>query len=40
MTYNVGVLCAVVAGVVVGELLLGRFAPPSPGWQDGACHDG
>ncbi|KAJ6109857.1 copper transporter crmD [Penicillium sp. IBT 16267x] len=40
MTYNVGVLCAVVAGVVVGELFLGRFSPPSPGWQDGACHDG
>ncbi|KAJ5652250.1 copper transporter crmD [Penicillium longicatenatum] len=40
MTYNVGILCAVLAGIVVGELLLGRFSTPSPGWQDGACHDG
>ncbi|KAJ5645842.1 copper transporter crmD [Penicillium lividum] len=39
MTFNVGVLCAVIVGVVVGELFLGRFSPPSPGWQDGACHN-
>ncbi|KAK9850420.1 hypothetical protein MYU51_012417 [Penicillium brevicompactum] len=40
MTYNIGVLCAVLAGVVVSELFLGRFSPTSSGWQDGACHDG
>ncbi|KAJ5307413.1 copper transporter crmD [Penicillium atrosanguineum] len=39
MTYNVGVLCAVFAAIVVGELFLGRFSRPSPGWQDGACHE-
>ncbi|PKX88816.1 putative copper transporter crmD [Aspergillus novofumigatus IBT 16806] len=39
MTFNVGVFCAVVGGIVVGELLLGRYAQPSSGWQDGACHD-
>ncbi|KAJ5758449.1 copper transporter crmD [Penicillium odoratum] len=39
MTFNVGVLCAVIVGMVVGELFLGRFSPPSPGWQDGACHN-
>ncbi|KAL5693156.1 hypothetical protein V6000_003501 [Aspergillus fumigatus] len=38
MTFNVGVLCAVVGGIVVGELLLGRYAQPSLGWQDDACH--
>lgn len=40
MTYNIGVLCAIIAGIVVIELLLGRFSPTSSGWQDGACHDG
>ncbi|KAF4151347.1 hypothetical protein CNMCM6936_003965 [Aspergillus lentulus] len=39
MTFNVGVFCAVVGGIVVGELFLGRYAHPSSGWQDGACHD-
>ncbi|KAJ5701253.1 copper transporter crmD [Penicillium malachiteum] len=40
MTYNVGILGAVLAGIIVGEMLLGRFSLPSSGWQDGACHDG
>jgi hypothetical protein len=40
MTFNVGVFCAVLAGIAVGEGLLGRYTPPSLGWQDGACHDG
>lgn len=31
MTYNVGILCAVIAGVVGGELFLARFIPPSLG---------
>jgi hypothetical protein len=39
MTFNVGVFCAVVGGIIVGELFLGRYAQPSVGWQDGACHD-
>lgn len=40
MTFNVGVLCAVIGGIIVGELVLGQYAQQSPGWQDGACHDG
>ncbi|GFG09685.1 protein P80 [Aspergillus udagawae] len=39
MTFNVGVFFAVVGGIIVGELFLGRYAQPSLGWQDGACHD-
>ncbi|GIK01779.1 hypothetical protein Aspvir_005820 [Aspergillus viridinutans] len=39
MTFNVGVFCAVVGGIVVGELFLGRYAQSSSGWQDSACHD-
>ncbi|KAE8168622.1 Ctr copper transporter [Aspergillus tamarii] len=38
MTFNVGVFCAVIAGIIIGELTLGRFAQGAPGWQDGACH--
>ncbi|KAF7593574.1 hypothetical protein BBP40_011194 [Aspergillus hancockii] len=38
MTFNVGVFCAVLAGIVIGELTLDRFAQGVPGWQDGACH--
>ncbi|GIJ87973.1 hypothetical protein Asppvi_006889 [Aspergillus pseudoviridinutans] len=39
MMFNIGVFCAVLGGIVVGELCLGRYARPSSGWQDGACHD-
>ncbi|BCR92134.1 putative copper transporter crmD [Aspergillus chevalieri] len=39
MTFNTGVLCAVIGGIVVGELVLGQYAQ-GPGWQDGVCHDG
>ena len=38
MTFNTGVLCAVIGGIIVGELVLGQYA--QSGWQDGACHDG
>ncbi|RLL97941.1 hypothetical protein CFD26_104719 [Aspergillus turcosus] len=34
MTFNVGVFCAVVGGIIVGELFLGRYANPSSTWQD------
>ncbi|EPS31138.1 putative copper transporter crmD [Penicillium oxalicum] len=42
MTYNVGILCAVIMGIVIGEVFLGRFSIPTPSsrWQDRACHDG
>jgi len=39
MTFNAGVLCAVISGIVVGELVLGQYAQ-SLVWQDGACHGG
>lgn len=39
MTFNIGVFCAVLSGIIVGELVLGRFSGLLPGWQDGACHD-
>ncbi|CAG8181805.1 unnamed protein product [Penicillium olsonii] len=39
MTYNVGVLAAVIAGIVVAELFMGRYSPVPASWQDGACHD-
>ncbi|RAH49995.1 putative copper transporter crmD [Aspergillus brunneoviolaceus CBS 621.78] len=40
MTFNLGVLAAIVAGVMVGELTLGRFSHSAQSaWQDGACHD-
>ncbi|KAJ9289441.1 hypothetical protein DTO021C3_2892 [Paecilomyces variotii] len=40
MTFNIGVFSAVISGIIVSELVLGRYAGHSPGWQDGACHDG
>ncbi|CDM27526.1 hypothetical protein DTO006G1_7698 [Penicillium roqueforti] len=40
MTFNVGVFVAVLFGVLVGELLLGRFSQGIPGWQEGTCHGG
>ncbi|KAL4959207.1 copper transporter family protein [Aspergillus stella-maris] len=41
MTFNVGIFCAVLAGILVGEIVLGRHTPHSvDGWQDGACHNG
>lgn len=39
MTFNVGVLFAVVGGILVGELLLGRYSTGgSGGWDEGSCH--
>ncbi|KAJ5825034.1 Retrieval of early ER protein Rer1 [Penicillium robsamsonii] len=38
MTFNVGVFVATLFGVLVGELLLGRFTQGTPGWQEGTCH--
>ncbi|TID23293.1 Ctr copper transporter family protein [Venturia nashicola] len=39
MTFNVGVLFAVVGGILVGELLLGRYSAGGPGgWDEGSCH--
>ncbi|KAB8228782.1 putative copper transporter crmD [Aspergillus alliaceus] len=40
MTFNVGIFCAVLAGIVVGELTMGRYTQQAAGWQDGSCHDG
>lgn len=39
MTFNVGVFVAVIFGVLVGELLLGRFSQGTS-WQEGTCHGG
>ncbi|KAF2664576.1 hypothetical protein BT63DRAFT_429340 [Microthyrium microscopicum] len=38
MTFNVGFLGAVLFGIVVGELILGRFISGT-GWEEGGCHD-
>ncbi|CAG8890740.1 unnamed protein product [Penicillium egyptiacum] len=40
MTFNVGVFVTVLFGVLVGELLLGRFSQGTPDWQEGTCHGG
>ncbi|KAJ5495500.1 copper transporter crmD [Penicillium diatomitis] len=42
MTYNVGILCAVIMGILIGEVFLGHFSMPTPSsrWQDRVCHDG
>ncbi|KAJ5373092.1 Retrieval of early ER protein Rer1 [Penicillium concentricum] len=40
MTFNVGVFVTVLFGVLVGELLLGRFSQGTSGWQEGTCHGG
>lgn len=39
MTFNVGVFVTVIFGVLVGELLLGRFSQGTT-WQEGTCHGG
>lgn len=39
MTFNVGVFVTVIFGVLVGELLLGRFSQGTS-WQEGTCHGG
>ncbi|KAJ5501164.1 Retrieval of early ER protein Rer1 [Penicillium expansum] len=39
MTFNVGVFVAVLFGVLVGELFLGRFSQGTS-WQEGTCHGG
>lgn len=39
MTFNVGVFVTVLFGVLVGELLLGRFSQGTA-WQEGSCHGG
>jgi hypothetical protein len=40
MTFNVGFLFAVLGGVLVGEMLLGRYSAVAGGdWDEGACHE-
>ncbi|KAJ4352241.1 uncharacterized protein N0V89_007588 [Didymosphaeria variabile] len=39
MTFNLGFLLVVIFGIVVGELVLGRFISGT-GWEEGGCHDG
>ena len=39
MTFNFGLLVAVISGVIVGEALLGRYTAGA-GWEEGGCHDG
>jgi hypothetical protein len=40
MTFNIGILGAIISGIVVGELLLGCHSPPSHGLQHGVGHGG
>jgi hypothetical protein len=39
MTFNVGFLLAVLFGILIGELFLGRFNSGT-GWEEGGCHEG
>ena len=39
MTFNLGFLLVVILGIVVGELVLGRYISGT-GWEEGGCHDG
>lgn len=41
MTFNLGVLCAVVGGILVGEAFLGRYTQSHtfPSWKADPCHD-
>lgn len=40
MTLNLGIFFAVLGGILIGELIFGRFIQGNGGWQEGACHDG
>jgi hypothetical protein len=40
MTLNLGIFFAVLGGILVGELIFGRYIQGYGGWQEGACHDG
>ncbi len=40
MTFNVGFFFAVLGGVLIGELGLGRYSQAHSSWQEGGCHDG
>ncbi|KAL4790501.1 Ctr copper transporter [Aspergillus venezuelensis] len=39
MTFNVGVFCAVLCGIIVGEVVCGRYMRVSGERHDGACHE-
>jgi hypothetical protein len=40
MTFNVGFLFAVLGGVLIGEMLFGRYSSAGGAdWNDGGCHD-
>jgi hypothetical protein len=39
MAVSIWGFCAVLAGITVGDLFLGSYAPSLSGWQAGACHD-
>ncbi|KAJ5081702.1 hypothetical protein NUU61_009966 [Penicillium alfredii] len=39
MSFNVGVLIAVLLGILCGELALGRFSGGLSAWQESVCHD-
>lgn len=39
MTFNVGFLVVIILGVIVGELVLGRFVGGDI-WEEGSCHEG
>jgi hypothetical protein len=39
MTFNVGFFIAIISGIVIGEIFLGRYTA-GIGWEEGGCHDG
>jgi hypothetical protein len=38
MTFNAGLFIAIILGVIVGELVLGRFTG-NAAYEEGSCHD-
>ena len=40
MTLNLGIFLSILGGILLGELIFGRYTQGSGGWQVGACHDG
>lgn len=39
MTFNTGIFMAILVGIIVGELIFGRYTGGSRGWQEGDCHN-
>lgn len=39
MTFNVGVFFAVLGGILIGELMLGRYSQGGSSRKEDGCHD-